>query len=296
MKEKGFHKRGFVSLLAFGSFIVMFCNGIVLYFAPHGRISDWVEWRFLGITREAWINMHAISSLLFVIAGIIHLLYNWGPMVNYLSKKVTGGLKLKRELVIAVALSLFVTVGPIYQVPPLNLIIDLTEYLKSAWVVSKDYEPPFGHAEQVSLKTFTKRMNIDFEKAMTELKENGMKLEGGEDSLEKIARANHTTPMEVYALIKKYERKQEQIGSVEGKIRYTPEMVEEKFAGMGVGRKTLAEACQEAGVDLNQAKENLKRNGIEMKDDETLKEAAGRRKVNPHDLLKAALIENYRLQ
>jgi hypothetical protein len=291
MKEKGFHTRGFVSLLAFGSFIVMVCNGLVLYFAPQGRIAYWVDWRFMGITREDWVNMHAISSLLFVVAGIIHLIYNWGPMVSYLSKKVTGGLKLKREVAIALVLSLFVTVGPISLVPPLNFIIDLTEFLKEQWIISKDYEPPFGHAEQVSLKTFTKRMDIDFEKALAELREKGIKVESGEESLDKIAKTTKTSPMQIYAMIKKFEQGK----PAEKMVTYTPELVEEKFSGTGVGRKTLAEVCKEIGADINRARESLRKNNIEMKDDEMMKDGATRRQVNPVDLLKVILVENYKL-
>jgi hypothetical protein len=265
----------------------------------------------LGDYKRGWSGMHVVSSILFAIAGIFHIIYNWTPIVNYVSKKVSAGLRLRKELILATALSrasrldappcgrgasLFVIFGPVYGIPPLNTVIDFGSFLKDQWVVSKDYEPPFGHAEQVSLKTLAKRMNIDFEKAMAELREKGMKIEGGEDSLEKIAKANNTSPMKVYALIKKYEQKQEQTASGGKKVTYTPEMVEEKFAETGVGRKTLAEICKETGVDIYQTKENLRRQGVEMKDDETLKEAATKRKVNPHDLLKAALVENYRLQ
>ena len=290
-EKKGFHTRGFISLLTFGSFIVMTVNGIILYFAPQGRIADWVIWRFWGITREAWSDMHVISSLLFVAAGIYHLIYNWKPFVSYISKKVSGGLRLKKELVIATALSLFVIFGPIYAIPPLNYVTDFAGYLKGLWVVNRDYEPPFGHAEQVGLKTFTKRMNIDFEKAMAEFKANGIKVEGGETSLDKIAKANETSPMRLYAIIKKFEQQAPvAVGTV-----YTPEMVDEKFSGMGVGRKTLGEMCKEAGIDINQAKEKLRKVNIDMKDDETMKDAATKKNVNPMDVLKVILIENYKL-
>ena len=295
MKEKSFHTRGFISLLSFGSFIVMTLNGIVLYFAPQGQIAYWVDWRFLALTREEWSNMHVVSSILFAVAGVIHLVYNWTPIVNYIAKKIAGVRKLRKEMVLAAALSLFVVFGPVFQVPPLNYVIDLGSHFKESWIVSKDHRPPFGHAEQVSLKTFAKRMNIDFEKAMTELTEQKIKVESGDDSLERIAKTNHTSPMGIYALIKKYEQKEEQPVSAQKKATYTPQMVEEKFAEMGVGRMTLVEACQEAGVDIDQARENLKRHSVEMKDDETLKEAATKRGVNPHDLLKAALIEDYKL-
>ncbi len=292
MKERSFHTRGFVSLLAFGTFIVMTFNGIVLYFAPQGMIAYWVDWRFLGVTRESWVNMHLISSILFAVAGLAHLLYNWKPILNYVSQKISGGLRLRRELIIASALSVFVILGPIYQTPPLDSVINFGSYLKKAWIVSRDYEPPFGHAEAVSLKTFTKRMNIDFEKAVRELKDKGIQVEGGETSLEKIAKVNHTSSMKVYMIIQKFEQAPE----VVKRGAYTAEMVEEKFSGMGIGRKTLAEMCKETGVALAKAKENLLKNKIEMKDDETLKDAAGMSKLNSIDVLKIILVDDFKLK
>jgi len=291
MEKKVFHTRGFISLLVLGSFVVMTLNGIVLYFAPQGQIAYWVDWRFLVLTREEWSNMHVVSSILFAVAGVIHLVYNWTPIVNYISKKISGARKLKRELVVAAALSLFVVFGPVYQVPPLNYVIDLGSYFKELWIVSKDYRPPFGHAEATSLKSFAKKMNIDFDKATAELKGQGIKVTSGEESLDRIAKANDTSPMKLYALIKKFE----EVPAVEDKASYTPEMVEEQFTGKGVGRKTLAEICQEIGVDINQAKANLRNNNVEMKDNETMKEAADRRKVNPIDVLKVVLVDNYKL-
>jgi hypothetical protein len=161
MKEKTFHTRGFISLLTLGSFVVMTLNGIVLYFAPQGQIAYWVDWRFLALTREAWSDMHVVSSILFAVAGAIHLVYNWTPMVNYIAKKISGARKLRKELVLATALSLFVVFGPVYQVFPLNYIIDLGSYFKESWIVSRDIDP-FGRRGDF-LEVFAK-MNIDFDK------------------------------------------------------------------------------------------------------------------------------------
>ena len=133
-------------------------------------------------------------------------------------------------------------------------------------------------------------MNIDFEKAMQELKEKGIKVEGGEGSLEKIAKANDTSPLQLYMIIQKCEQAQE----VVKQGAYTVEIVDEKFSGMGIGKKTLAEMCKEAGVDLAHAKENLLKNKIEMKDDETLKDAATRHNANPIDVLKVILVDNFK--
>ena len=97
--------------------------------------------------------------------------------------------------------------------------------------------------------------------------------------------------MELYAIIKKFEH---QTPAIEMES-YTPEMVDEKFSGTGIGRKTLAEICKEAGCDISHAKENLLKNKIEMQDDETLKTAAEKYKVNSTDILKVILVDNYKL-
>jgi ribosomal protein L39E len=96
--------------------------------------------------------------------------------------------------------------------------------------VSKEYEPPFGHAEELSLKSFTKKMNIDLNKALSELKDKGITVESEKDSLAKIAKENRTSPMHLYVMIKKFESKKE----TATKDLYTAEMIEEQFSGTGL--------------------------------------------------------------
>jgi hypothetical protein len=125
-----------------------------------------------------------------------------------------------------------------------------------------------------------------------EVRAKGVIVEKGEDSLEKIAKANKITPMELYAIIKKFDQ-QPPVVIMES---YTPEMVDEKFSGTGIGKKTLAEICKETGFDIGHARDNLLKNNIEMKDDETLKTAVEKRKVNPIEVLKVILVDNYKLK
>ncbi len=51
MEKKEFNGKGFVSLLTFGSFLIMTVTGLVLYFVPHGRVAYWVDWKLLGLTK-----------------------------------------------------------------------------------------------------------------------------------------------------------------------------------------------------------------------------------------------------
>ena len=77
---------------------------------------------------------------------------------------------------------------------------------------------------------------------------------------------------------------------------YMADSVDEKFAGTGVGRKALAEMIHQTGADPAKIKERLAKNKLEMKDDETFHDAAGKRKVNPMEVLKVVLVDGYELK
>ncbi len=289
MENRGFYSRGFVSFLTLFGFLIMSITGIVLYIEPYGRVAYWTDWRFIGLSKSDWGNIHIISSLLFLIAGGFHLYYNWRALMNYIFNKVTGGLKLKRELAFSGLISVIIIIGAIYQIPPLRYIIDLNEYIKEKWVVSKEYEPPYGHAELTSLRVFAKKMNIDLEKTLEEFKKQGIVVRNVTDTLKKIAEDNHTSPMNLYIIMKKFEKK-----APAKAITYTPDKVEEEFAGSGIGRKRFADLCGELNLDISLIRKRLQDKGIKIKDDETLKKAAARYGINPIEILKAILIENYK--
>lgn len=289
MNKQGFHSRGFISFLTFAGFLIMTLTGVVLYLVPYGRIAYWTDWRMLGLTKTDWGNIHIVSSLFFLIAGGYHLFYNWKAFVNYLMNKVSGGLRLKRELALTSAIGVLIIFGALYQIPPLRYIIDLNEYIKDSWIISKEYEPPFGHAEELSLKVFAKKMNIDLDKALEEFKGKGIAIENIADSLKEIAKLNRTSPMDIYMIIRKFEQREE---SREERV-YTPESIEEKFAGTGVGRKTLPELSVELKFDLFATREKLSALDINMKDTETLRKAADRHTMTPLDILKVILVDGY---
>jgi len=297
MAGKGFQTKGFISLLTFGSFIIMSVTGIVLYTAPQGRIAYWVTWRFWGMEKPQWEAIHIVSCFFFIVVGIYHLINNWTLLKNYLAGKIAGGLRMKKELAISVLVILAIILGPMYRVAPFHYILELSDVLKKSWIISREYEPPFGHAEEVSLRVFAKRVNLDLEKAIQELKAKGIQVDSG-DSLQKIAKVNGTSPMKIFQAIKKFEVVSPLTGDVaETKTpAYTADSVDEKFGGTGIGRKTLAEMIQQTGVDPAKVKERLAKNKIDMKDDETFHDAAGKRKATPMEVLKVVLVENFELK
>ncbi len=292
MKKKGLHGRGLTSLLSFVSFLIMTVTGLVLYFVPEGRVAYWVDWTLWGLTKVDWGNIHIISSIVFAVSGLFHIYLNWRPLMNYLAGKVEGVLKYKRELALALTAGVLMVVGSIMLFPPFDSVIAFSKYLKEAWIESKDYEPPFGHAEDVPLKIFTKKMDIDLEKACVELTAQGIIVESTDAKLKDIATANNMTPMDVYVVIKKFEPTP--VG--EDGPAFTGDLVEEKYAGTGIGRKEFSRMVEDVGIAKALAIKRLADKNIRIADDETLKEAGERYGIDPIEILKVMLVADYEMQ
>lgn len=127
---------------------------------------------------------------LFIIAAIVHLYYNWKPFKKFFAERVKSRLQLKQEFVIAMVFSVVVVVKSVLHIPPVSWVFDLNEALKDRWVTSPELEPPFGHAEEVSLAGISRRMGLDLEKSVAASKRKGFHFNGPQDSLEKITTTN----------------------------------------------------------------------------------------------------------
>lgn len=290
MEKKNLNMRSLTSFLVAFAFLVSIVTGIVLYIVPQGRIANWVDWNLLGLLKDDWAQIHIIFGLIFLIFGIIHLFpYNWPTFKAYLAKRTKGRLDYKRpkkELIVASVLSVLLIVGAIYKVPPVSYVFDLNTVAKDAWVISAEYEPPFGHAEEFSLTGFAKKMNMDLDAAMVEMRQTGLAFDGPSESLGEIAKANGVSAMDVYLLIKKFERTAEPVTLAS----YTTEAVEEMFSGKGVGNKSLATVLGEIGFSLETAKARLAEAGAEAEDGDTFKQIGSKLNATPIDVLKIILV------
>lgn len=284
------YTQSLTSLSVMAGFLIMSVSGVIAFVNPQGRIAYWTDWSLLGLSKEQWGDIHILSSLLFVIAGVVHIYYNWRLLMNYLGQKATSGRKHRREIAITVLVSLIVVASAVWKIPPLSYLLDLNAYVKDVWIVHKDYEPPFGHAEALSLKVFCQKTNIPLDAAVAALKEQ--KLTGVEPGrlLKDIARANGTSPMMLYRHLKPLEVQSQPTAAP---TAYTAEMVEAQFAGTGIGSKTLTELAAQTGQDLTQMKTRLSQKGMKVGDDQPLKQMANQNNVQPLDLLKAALVDAY---
>jgi len=251
-------------------------------------VAYWTKWNFLGLEKDQWGNIHLFAGLLFLVAGGFHLYYNWKLLIKYLSAKIETGLRYKRELTISVLIFFWITASGVWGLPPLVYLADLSEAIKGAWVTSAELEPPFGHAERVSLKTFCKKQGIPLDQAMVELREAGFKVNNPDTTLGDIADSQGSSGMGVYAVIQKLEKNAKTMKS--GTV-WTPGMVEEAFAGTGVGRKSIAQIIEDHGLDPKTVYHRLKVGGIEAKDDDKIKTLADKHDSTPIKILTIMLVD-----
>jgi len=292
-RGKALNRRALTAFIVTWAFAVAMVTGTVLYIVPQGRVAYWTDWALFGLGKETWGNVHIIFGAIFIVAGVWHLYFNWKPFKKYLADRASGHLHVKREAILAGAGAVLVMVAAVADVPPASWLFDLNSAVKQSWVTSPDLEPPYGHAEESSLRALSRRTGMDLQDVMARLKADGIAISGAGDSLKNIARRQGTTPMDIYARIKAPETQQpaqpQQPGSTS-----TARAVELKFEGTGIGRKTLAEMIALTGVAPKTAVARLAGHGIKAETDETLRKIADRHGLVPLQVLQTVLVEDFR--
>ena len=291
MKKANWNNRALTSLLSMVGFLIMSLTGLVLYVVPHGRIAYWVEWKFLGLTKEQWGDIHVLSMFLFLGAISFHIYFNWRPLIGYLKSRARKRLGARREFLVSLIVAIFFVVSGILELKPLGYLLDLEAGIKNSWIEGPDDEPPFGHAELLRLKALCRKSNIPLAEAIRTLKEKGLVgVEAGKPLVE-LARENGLSPRDVFRLIQHLEVTPP-VAQPQGAAGMTVEFVEETFAGTGLGRKTMADIAAQVAADPAQIEERLKRKGITYEADQSLKQiATGNDLPTPLDVLKAMLVE-----
>jgi hypothetical protein len=213
--------------------------------------------------------------------------------MKYLSGKIESALRYKRELLISSIIFIWITVSGIWSLPPLVYVTDLGEAIKNSWVTSPELEPPFGHAELVSLRTFCKKQRIPLDQAMLELSDAGFTVGSPKSTLIEIAQSKRTSGMGVYEVIKKLETKPE---AMKPGGAWTAETVEETFAGTGLGNKTISQIIKEMALNPDNVYQRLKAIGIEAGDDDRLRSLAEKNNTTPIKLMTTILVEDSQME
>ena len=286
--------RSFIAFLVTWSFLLLTITGIVLYVVPHGRVANWTFWTLSGLDKGGWADVHILFGAVFIVAGALHLYFNWKPFKKYLAERVRGHLALKRELVTSLGFTLLLLLGALFAVPPVSWLFDLNHAAKSLWSSAPGQEPPYARAEATPLPVLAQRLGLDVDAMRELLTEAGISVDDPNTNLERIARANHTTPAALFALIPRGPQGLTP-GSAAAQPPLDPALIEDRLVGTGVGGKTLADFAEANGLDLETTAARLADSGVEADPDETLKSIAERYSTRPIEIAKVVLSPAYRL-
>jgi hypothetical protein len=192
--------RQLVSLTTMFNFLLLVITGVVLYVVPHGRIADWSDWRWLGLSKTQWGDLHISSGVLFCIMGVWHGCLNGKAILRYLRGRRDCAVSISTELVAALLLTMVLCIGTYQQWPPFSWISEMGERIKDGQ--SETYgEPPYGRAERSSLIHISKRMGLNLETALASLREANIEFTDENETLGDIARLNDVSPSAVFKIM-----------------------------------------------------------------------------------------------
>ncbi len=265
--------RRFVSLSLLFSILGMLTSSIVLYIVPQGRVAYWSNWSLWGLSKTQWGNLHTNMGLIMVIAAIFHVYYNWGPIMVYLKTKTREFRLFTPEFNAALVLFILVTVGTLGTWPPLSWIQSGGEKIKDHGARTLG-EPPYGHAEESSMRVFLRNVGLAGEVAQANLQAAGIEITDPEMTIKDLAAQAGMSPRDLFELMKG------PAGDGSGPTRSFP-----SHMPMGSGRKTLADFCAEYGHDVEAAVVVLEEAGWNVESGTTLRDIAAANDKEPLDLV-----------
>jgi hypothetical protein len=261
--------RKITSLTMLIAFALCLLTSTVLYITPHGRVAYWSNWRLWGLGKSQWSELHLNLGILFLLAGFLHIYYNWKPITAYLKDRAKRLRVFTTDFNVALIITLIVGLGTYFHIPPMSTVIAIGESIKDA--ASIEYgEPPYGHAELSSLKMFAKKVDLDLNKTRELLHRAGIRYEDTAQTIRDIARQNGLSPKQIYEIIKPARRMSTP------KHSFLP-----GSPPPGFGRKKLAEVCTDFDLNLSATIAALSQNGVKSKPAMSIKEIAIQNDVEP---------------
>lgn len=193
--------RKITSLTLLFSAVLLLIISVILYIVPHGRVAYWSHWTLWGLSKTEWTNLHVNLGILFIIVTVIHTVLNWRSIVIYLKNRGRRIQIFNSNSLIALILVVLFSVGTYYNWPPFVWFVNISESIKDA-SIEKYGEPPYGHAELSSLADFARKMRLDPDKCLEELRKANIVVLSMEQTLEEIATANGIAPKDIFEIIK----------------------------------------------------------------------------------------------
>lgn len=275
--KRGFNWRGLVSVTTALSFLGMSISGIVLFVTPFGRVAHWTGWRMLALTKEQWAAQHIWFSLVFMVMAVFHIYLNWRFLLNYFKDRARTAFALRWEWILSLIICGIVAVGTLADVTPFSSLLIYNEIIKHSWEVPGQ-QAPVPHAELMTLAEIADKVKaLEVESMITNLRSEGIEVEPADAILGELARANNLTPRQLYNIATGQNHLRAGAGgrTYGGKGRR---------GGYGMGRLTLQEYCNQAGLDINTATQKLRNKAIQAEPDMLLRDIAHTAGVHASDI------------
>ncbi len=276
--------RKITSMTMVWSLIVLTFNSIVLYVVPEGRIANWADWRFWGLDKHDWSAQHTTVGFLFIFAGLLHIYYNWKPIVSYMKNKAKKLRLVTGASGIGLALTVIFVVGTLLEVPPMSTIVKFSEQIKES--AAQTYgDPPYGQAQSSSLKGFTSRLGLDLTKSKELLAAAGIEAVDDKEMIADIAKRSSRTPQQIYDIIKGGNRETGGAHQADHSVETPAEEGAPPKSGMG--KKTIGQLCEEIGEDCDMIIAGLKKRGMTIDPEQKLKDLAAENDMGPMQVYEA---------
>jgi hypothetical protein len=255
------------SLTTLLSFVLLVLTSVILYIVPHGRVAYWADWHLWGLTKTQWGNIHVYLGLLLLLAISLHIYYNWKVIVSYFKDRAKRLKVFTKEFSIALVLTMVFVMGTCLEIPPFIWVVEISDSIKDS-AARKYGEPPYGHAELSTLKTFTSRMGFDLAQSAERLRNAGIRFESEKQNIQEIAKLNKISPQQVYLAM----RPVEQPGMTK-KLPTTPQP--------GLGKRSLVDICRQYNLDTPTILRGLADSKISATAEMNIKKIAEQNSISP---------------
>ena len=259
--------RKITSLTALLSFVLLIATSIILYVVPAGRVAYWANWRLWGLSKEQWGAVHINLGFLLLLTMVLHVYYNWQPMLSYMKDKAKRFRLFTADFTAALVVTLVVFFGTLAGLPPMSSIIELGARISDS--ANLHYgEPPYGHAEMSSLEDFSYKVKVDLAEGLERLRKAGYRVIDNKQTISQLAEANGVSPKLLYEVLKPQAGGQ------------TAAMPEDPPGG--TGQRRLADLCRMYQLDVDKIVAGLALQGITATAEQTMKEVASAHGKDPH--------------
>lgn len=128
-----FYARAFVSIMMI-SFLVLFTlSGFALFASPSGQLATSIGWSLVGLGKAQWEALHIAFGFLWLPLAILHLIFNLRVVGGYLRDRVRRAFVWRRELVAALAVTLFLGAASVLDLPPVAQLMAWGESFNGFW-------------------------------------------------------------------------------------------------------------------------------------------------------------------